>query len=366
LLAAIRWPLSADSLERIARAAKRVTDGPTFIALANRHRVGPLAFRSLHFAGVEIPGCTAAQAEQFRQSCVFAEMTMVSEFTRLKNLLGAVGIDAILLKGPGLSLRAFGELGLRTYRDLDLLISEQSIAPATALLSEARYELLEPPGHEPLRALSAWRKNHKDALFRHRDSGLLVELHWRLFDNHALMPAQELSEAIPLGVPPLEAARVLPLESELQYLCLHGALHGWSRLRWLADINALIGVASEEVLLKIAAAGPACAQALILCRELLGASSPTSVNRLLDESKRGHLLARIAWSEILRSGHKELEAVPFGSTVKNLSHYAMLNSAAAVIEELRFDLTVQPRTYPEERDAKGRIAEWAVRHLGRR
>ena len=34
--------------------------------------------------------------------------------------------------------------------------------------------------------------------------------------------------------------RLLPAERLLLYLCVHGALDGWLRLTWLADIGALL------------------------------------------------------------------------------------------------------------------------------
>jgi hypothetical protein len=337
-------------------------DWRRFVMLANRHRVGPLAVRSLLLSGVELPEAIAQEFGQARAAALFAEMRIADELIRLQQMLRSDGIDPILLKGPGLSLRAFGELGLRTYRDLDLLIGEEEVARAAALLSSAGYELLEPRAENVLETPD-WCRDHKDALFRHPESGLIVELHWRLFDNRSLMPDRALPAPVMLGVPPLETVLVLPPEAELPYLCIHGALHGWSRLRWLADVNALIQSASEQFLLGCIVATPAVAQSLILCRQLLNASLSRSVGELLDQSLRGRALARLAWSEILRSGTRELESVRFGSTVKNLSHYAMLNSKESLFEELRFDLTAQPRLSPGTTRRKGRIADWMSRHL---
>jgi hypothetical protein len=337
-------------------------DWQRFVMLANRHRVGPLAVRSLMWSGIELPGAIAQEFGQVRAAALFAEMRIADELIRLQRMLRSEGIDPILLKGPGLSLRAFGELGLRTYRDLDLLVGEDEVARAAALLFSAGYELLEPRA-EIIPETPDWRKDHKDALFRQPETGFIVELHWRLFDNRSLMPDRALPAPVTLGLPPLETMLVLPLEAELPYLCIHGALHGWSRLRWLADVNALIQSASEQFLLGCIVATPAVAQSLILCRQLLNASLSRSVGELLDQSLRGRALARLAWSEILRSGTRELESVRFGSTVKNLSHYAMLNSKESLFEELRFDLTAQPRLSPGTTRRKGRIADWMSRHL---
>jgi hypothetical protein len=136
-------------------------------------------------------------------------------------------------------------------------------------------------------------------------------------------------------------------------------MHGWSRLRWLADINALLGSIPTETLLDCARTVPV-AQALILCRDLLDASIEPELDEILIASMRGRLLAKLAWSEILRSGTRELETVPFASTVKNLSHYGLFNGVESAIEELRFDFTAQPRASVGRR---GRIADWVSRHL---
>lgn len=57
-----------------------------------------------------------------------------------------------------------------------------------------------------------------EALFKHRASALFLELHWRLTDKRA---------------------RPILGDGELfAYLCLHGARHGWARLKWLADVAA--------------------------------------------------------------------------------------------------------------------------------
>ena len=89
----------------------------------------------------------------------------------------------------------------------------------------------------------------------------------------------------------MAASRVVPLtgarglrtlgeEDLFAYLCMHGALHWWNRLKWLADINALLAAAPEdgvERLFRAAearGAGRAAAQAMLLCRRLLGRPCP--------------------------------------------------------------------------------------------
>ena len=331
LLATLRWPddqLRREAIRTAAGAAD--VDWTRLMALANRHRAGPLLVHGLRSADVVAPPAIAATLGETARRALFSEMASAAECARLSELLAKAHVATVVLKGPALSLRVFGQLGLRTYRDLDLLFDEAAVPAAIAVLGRAGYDAIE--------ALDrTWFDDHKDVALRHRGSGQIVELHWRLVDNRSLMPAATGCDAIRLGKEPLREAMVLADGPELAYLCLHGALHGWSRLRWLADVNALAARVSP-LALAAAAHQPAIAQALILCRALLGARFSVEVDSALRRSWRGRALARIAWWEIRRSGAEELESVRFGSLVKNLSHYGLLDGWRSIVEELRFDL----------------------------
>lgn len=370
MLATLRWPDDVARRSAIAHRASAAIDWKRFLALASRHRASPLAIQGLISAEIALPAWTSTQLEDARKHALFGEMTIARRLEQLQQRLADGAIQAIALKGPALSLRAFGQLGLRTYRDLDLLVNEADLASVGTLLIEDGYEFVEPSPRNST-DLSAWAKDHKDMVLRHPLTGQLIEVHWRLFDNRALMPVRELSSPVRLGLAPLEASLVLPADVELRYLCLHGALHGWSRLRWLADINAMIAHVPRKSMPAIIRSAdgrisPAVSQALILCRELLGAVFPPDIDRILARSRRGRWLARLAWSEILRSGTEELEAVHLGSTVKNLSHYALLDDARSLFEEVRFDLTAKPRLNMETDRQRGRVLDWITRHLGKR
>ena len=59
-----------------------------------------------------------------------------------------------------------------------------------------------------------------------------------------------------------ESIPTLPVSRLLLYLCVHGALDGWLRLKWLADIAALLGSMTAEQLaqtVEVAAAASAAA-----------------------------------------------------------------------------------------------------------
>lgn len=368
LLATLRPPGQSGRRETIGQIASGPIDWQRFVALANRHRVGPLAVNGLTEAGVTLPPDLPARFVAASERALIAEMAMARELLRLTGLLAAGGIGVNVLKGPALSLRAFGRLGLRTYRDLDLLVPEDRVVAALAIIVAADYEMVEPAA-DAVGAVQRWIGEHKDCVVRHRRTGLIVELHWRLFDNRTLLPLSGCGVPVALGMAPLTDVLVLPADCEFRYLCLHGALHGWSRLRWLADLNAIVAsdvsTVSRVIGADECAIAPAVAQALILCRDLLGAILLPELDRRLARSTRGKWLARLAWRELRRSDTNEIEAVRFASMIKNMSHYAMIDDVAGVMAELRFDLSVMPRNAPASEQARGRLGGWIARRLGR-
>ena len=359
LLAGLRWPDNIGRQSAIRKAAQRPIDWDRFAGLLARHRVAPLVLHGLASANVNVPDRLLHGAQQ----ALFAEMAAVAQIASFSRLLRAKDIEPIILKGPAQSFRSFGRLGLRTNRDIDLLVQPAAISDARQVLLELGYRCLEPRDGINEHALERWLRDHKDMLFAPPNgNGLPVELHWRLFDNRTLMPPESRPVAVHASEHLPDGVRMLPDAFNLRYLCNHGALHAWSRLKWLADINAMLAD------LKPATIAEACTtpdgrrdhavgQALVLCAGLLGRTLPESVLIW----PRARWLAGLAWHGIKNSGIDELESLPFGSTIKNLSHYALHDSLAYWVEELRFDVSVRPRGL----DNRSRISGWIHRHLGR-
>ena len=132
----------------------------------------------------------------------------------------------------------------------------------------------------------------KDLGFVHEATGLRIELHWRLFLNpHAMAETSIMAASRVVPLAGAAGLRTLGEEDLFAYLCMHGALHWWNRLKWLADINALLAATPErdvERLIRAAearGAGRAAAQALLLCRRLLGTPLPA---RLTSNTSEWH------------------------------------------------------------------------------
>src|SRR5262249_40375230 len=140
--------------------------------------------------------------------------------------------------------------------------------------------------------------------------------------------------------------RTMGDEDLFAYLCMHGAVHWWYRLKWLADINALLTAVSDdgvEHLIRVAEAkgvGRAVAQALLLCRRLLAMPLPDQLMAMLAKSATARWLEATALNAITTSqGEHQSRERRFGTTRGSLSTILLSGSWRYALSELRLQLT---------------------------
>jgi hypothetical protein len=137
--------------------------------------------------------------------------------------------------------------------------------------------------------------------------------------------------------------RTLEEDDLFAYLCAHGAVHCWFRLKWLADIGALLSRQSDggvERLYQAAAArdvGRPAAQAILLCRRLLGTTLP---DRLITALRKE---TSVQWLEAMAMQAVTADLEPteqrFGTTWNNLSLFLLKRDWRYWLTELDNHLT---------------------------
>lgn len=261
------------------------------------------------------------------------------ETHRLAALLEAAGIPVTVLKGAVTAMAAFGRQGLRQAIDIDLLVAPGDVPSALALLAAQGYRLEADPAE-------AHRRGHKDLPLWHPMRDITLELHWRLFQNPRILPVPAARARVDI-LPGRSVATLCPLDEAL-YLCCHGAEHGWERLKWLADLTALLrrGVVQADTLYARArAAGLArmVGPGLVLAHRLHATPLPARLARDLRTDWRMRRLLALAWRTL--AGHEDgrtLEQRPGGATAKNLSHYLFSADPRRLWHEARYDLRDRP------------------------
>jgi hypothetical protein len=155
---------------------------------------------------------------------------------RLLDLFAGTGLATLVVKGPALSVQAYGDPGVRQYGDLDLLVCDRDIRRATEILTKSGYD-----ARVSLAAIDS-RKIPGEYVFRVKKNRLLVELHTertlRYFPR-ALVLDEFFERQIRVRVDACEVP-ALSREDELVMHCVHGAKDLWVKLLWVADVAALI------------------------------------------------------------------------------------------------------------------------------
>jgi len=285
---------------------------PALLArVARRHQVSALVAARLEQAGQAVPADLARQAEGARRRA----LRQLGAALDLSEMLERGGILVVLLKGVALSQQAFGSPLLRGAVDIDLLVRPQDVAAAWQLLARAGWEQVNPPAPLTGARLALFCRAAKDSLHRDPESGQVLELHWRLSDELAepLMPAPAALASLALA--PGRNVRVLGDEALFLYLATHGAAHGWARIKWLADVAALLHRSPDRGARMWAHAEGAggriaAGSAVILAQELFALAPPPGFVR-----PRGLRIALVLWlaRRIMRAGEgaRELETTPW-------------------------------------------------------
>jgi hypothetical protein len=271
---------------------------PELLDLAEAHGVVALLAASLrHYdAELEPPGIAEKIRDTHRRQ-VLASLKMTAELFRLVALFSDSKLDVMLVKGPTLALRAYGDAGARQYADLDFVLRQRDILRATELMTSA--------GYQPEISLDAIRaeKIPGQYVFVRVGAPLLVELHtertMRYFPHG--LPVEEFfsrRQFVPLDGHHIPA---LSIEDELILICIHGAKHLWERLTLVADVAAYTARQTELnwercfTTARGVGAGRMLRTGLLLARNLLRAPLPPQVlDRLHNDSLAGRLVAQIA------------------------------------------------------------------------
>ncbi len=287
------------------------TDPAMLVRVARRHGVIGLVVEGLRSAAIEPPEPLARIARRRG----IAALRQAEEALRLEPLFVAAGVPLLILKGTPLAKRAYGGIGIREAVDIDLAVARTDVDRAWQVMREAGYRAETP--RKPLKgfALKMFLWAAKDSLHRHPDHDIAVELHWRLSDDlrDPKPPSPEHWQRI--GLYAGRSLATLGEDDLFVYLCVHGAAHGWARLKWLADIAALVSQSADGgtaywQAARRAEAETAAASALMLAHRLLALPLPAGFRP--PASRRLRLLNRLALAIMSAGGGaRDLAASPY-------------------------------------------------------
>ena len=334
--ACCRWPPSAARDHAIAGAFAEGVDWALFLRILRRQRIEGLADAALRQSGLGVPKHVASELAASSAAIARQNLMHAAASLRLQRAFAEARIPILFIKGVTLSLLAYGTLALKKARDIDVVVPPEAVGQAFELLEQAGYRCLSPA------ALSGGAEARKETEWAD-ESGILVELHGGLVDNPMLLPGVGASS--PAQLVPIASGKSLPTlrKDELfAYLCVHGATHAWSRLKWLADVAALLSNDDEAEVERLyrrsveLGAGRSSGQALLLCSELLGTRLPENLARSLRSDLSTRWLVRVALRSMTGArGERELDETVFGTVPIHFSHFLLKRGRRYKVAELK-------------------------------
>jgi hypothetical protein len=183
-----------------------------------------------------IPIDAQQKLKEFHRAQLIFSLQLTSELFRLLERFAAAHIEMVVIKGPVLSMRCYGDPAARQYTDLDLIVQTKDIRRSTEIMLELGYE-----PRIPLQAI-ANRKIPGEYVFRRPDTSLLVEFHTEhTFRYHPRrLPLEKVLARKTWVSIDHRQVPALSIEDELVLICIHAAKHLWERLAWVADVAAFV------------------------------------------------------------------------------------------------------------------------------
>lgn len=224
--------------ERIVEVAHAKVDWDYLYLLARRHAVLPLLYRGLEDVDSLPDDFRARLRDEFRKNAT-RNTLLAGEMARLARLFEAEGVPLLAYKGPALAQQAYGDITLRRFVDLDVIVRREDARRAGELLQTLGY--VKPEGLTESHEEFLLRRQHNLAYTR--DGGLMiVELHWEVAPAHfAAVPVAEGVWERAASVKLFGAEVRCPSPEDLLLaLAVHGTKHLWERLAWVCDVAALL------------------------------------------------------------------------------------------------------------------------------
>ncbi len=239
-----RLYLTEMELEMADGLCAQITDWEEFSSLAARKFALPLVYRNLQKLGLQ--HTRPIEMEKMRETVTRLTFSTLAVSAEQRNFHHKCvlpnGFDPVYFKGPSLAARFYGDIGLRYCRDVDVLVRGNEYEPIVRKALELGYtvhsgksEPTNPVSDRDIRAIL----KYNDVTTLLSPNNIAVEIHRVVSKNSDIFNTQQIyhdSEKIEFAG---ESIRIMDTNSLFAFVCYHNTRHTWSRLNWLADLDAI-------------------------------------------------------------------------------------------------------------------------------
>jgi hypothetical protein len=314
LLSCARVHPTDEERSRIRSLLVGPLDMSAVLVTAYQQQVLPLLYRNLSTVCPEaLPAALLVQLRQRSELQTRKNQALAEELVRFRDLLADHGIECVPLKGPAVAVGIYGDLSLRSFRDLDFLLLPKDIFRAKSLLAGLGYRIM--PEISGARERSYLRSECEWSMGNPEDTAC-IEIHWAVRERCYRFPLtpEELWErriTVEIAGHPV---RTLSREDLLLVLSVHGQKHCWDRLKWICDISELLRAPAPldwDYLLRTARRLHAVRMLLVavrLAEQLLQAPVPDEVALLLQKDADARQIAEVLRERLFNPPTDDLDS----------------------------------------------------------
>jgi hypothetical protein len=240
LLACARAHPDASGRERLREAAAAAIHWPVLLAAAQEHGLTSLVYKNLKETCLQrVPEAAMTDLKRRFLAEARRSLSLYCELLRSLATFEEAGVPVIALRGPLFASAAYGDVTLRSFGDLDLLVRPSDVARSRKLLEKdgmaSAYPLSDPQGEALQRFAGA-------QFFPHPQGSVAVDLHWRLGRGALLRCGGDTdvwTNSVEVDVEGTKTRTLGPIDM-LIHLCAHGLQHTWEKLSYVSDVAEFV------------------------------------------------------------------------------------------------------------------------------
>lgn len=204
---------------------------------AHRHKIVSIIYKNIYSSKALIPSSAKIKFKNFYVANSIHNLQLASVLYYWLKELNDNGIDALPFKGPVLAETAYGDISLRSFSDVDVLIKKTDMVKA--------WHLFEKSGFRASLKLSdsqklAYAKTEDHIAF---SMGIItIEVHWEITGMYLARPITFDLLAPYFCSIDIKGKKIKTLSNEIlvPYLCIHGTKDGWLNVEQVFAISEII------------------------------------------------------------------------------------------------------------------------------
>jgi Uncharacterised nucleotidyltransferase len=235
------------SRERAAQIQIRLRaelDWQLVVYQARKHGLVPLLYRSLAAVDSDrIPAEVMQQLQQSYRQNTLKNLQFTRELLHVLETLKSAGIEAVPFKGPALAIAAYGDLSLRAFSDLDILVRDADYLTVRTVLAAVGYGVAGESWHFSNQEAEAYWQQQGEYSLVHGEQRIVLDIHKRLIAGFLFELSANFDDfwtrLESISICGQDISTLCPTDL-LIYLCIHGTKDFWQRLSWICDVSALL------------------------------------------------------------------------------------------------------------------------------